>query len=138
MCIITLIQVENVFMFVSSLIFACPIKKFFPKLDVYLRILNIVPKPASAIKLPTTHLWNHAGYYLFVGPKAAKDHKYSCVCLHSDRNPQERRTNLDKFKVFLYVACFSTIQFSCYWIFQLLQSRYHNTKSFHLFQCYWK
>ena len=46
----TLIWVENIFMIVSSLIFACPIIKFFPKLDVYLRILNIVPKPASAMK----------------------------------------------------------------------------------------
>lgn len=33
------------------------------------------------------------------GPKAKKGDKYSCVCLHSDRNPQERRSNLEKFKV---------------------------------------
>ena len=109
-CIITLIQVENVYMILYSLIYASPIIKILPKLDVNLRILNIVPNPDSAMKWPKAHLWNHAGYYLFVGPKAAKDHKYSCVCLHSDRNPQERRTNLDKFKVFLFVACFSTIQ----------------------------
>lgn len=36
---------------------------------------------------------------LIAGPRSAKDHKYSCVCLHSDRNPQERRGNLDRFKV---------------------------------------
>ncbi|XP_067930064.1 ATP-dependent RNA helicase DDX1-like [Watersipora subatra] len=32
------------------------------------------------------------------GPRSSKDHKYSCVCLHSDRNANERRENLDKFK----------------------------------------
>nr|AFN70718.1 ATP-dependent RNA helicase DDX1 [Botryllus schlosseri] len=31
------------------------------------------------------------------GPKA-KGHLYSCVCLHSDRRPPERRENLEKFK----------------------------------------
>lgn len=36
---------------------------------------------------------------MIAGPGASKDHKYSCVCLHSDRNPQERRGNLEKFKV---------------------------------------
>ncbi|XP_077967658.1 ATP-dependent RNA helicase DDX1-like [Styela clava] len=31
------------------------------------------------------------------GPKS-KGHLFSCVCLHSDRKPQERRDNLEKFK----------------------------------------
>ncbi|EDO47287.1 predicted protein [Nematostella vectensis] len=31
------------------------------------------------------------------GPKAMVD-AYSCVCLHGDRSPQERKTNLQKFK----------------------------------------
>ena len=29
--------------------------------------------------------------------RAGKD-EFSCVCLHGDRNPQERRSNLDSFK----------------------------------------
>ena len=31
------------------------------------------------------------------GPKATK-HRLSCVCLHSDRNPDERQRNLERFK----------------------------------------
>ncbi|XP_071824062.1 ATP-dependent RNA helicase DDX1-like isoform X2 [Apostichopus japonicus] len=32
------------------------------------------------------------------GPKAVPKHQFSCVCLHSDRKPPERRENLQKFK----------------------------------------
>ncbi|XP_071488880.1 ATP-dependent RNA helicase DDX1-like [Diadema antillarum] len=32
------------------------------------------------------------------GPRAKPDHQLSCVCLHGDRKPQERRENLQKFK----------------------------------------
>ncbi|XP_063951383.1 ATP-dependent RNA helicase Ddx1-like isoform X4 [Lytechinus pictus] len=32
------------------------------------------------------------------GPRALPNHQYSCVCLHSDRRPPERRENLQKFK----------------------------------------
>ncbi|XP_072024560.1 ATP-dependent RNA helicase DDX1-like [Amphiura filiformis] len=32
------------------------------------------------------------------GPRARPDHQFSCVCLHSDRKPPERRENLLKFK----------------------------------------
>ena len=34
----------------------------------------------------------------FVGPKSMVN-EYSCVCLHGDRRPQERKANLQKFKV---------------------------------------
>ena len=34
-----------------------------------------------------------------LGPRAAANHQFSCVCLHSDRKPPERRENLQKFKV---------------------------------------
>ncbi|PAA53121.1 hypothetical protein BOX15_Mlig022248g3, partial [Macrostomum lignano] len=32
------------------------------------------------------------------GPRARKGAPYSCVCLHSDRKPQERKDNLERFK----------------------------------------
>lgn len=32
-----------------------------------------------------------------LGPKANK-HRLSCVCLHSDRSPDERQRNLERFK----------------------------------------
>ncbi|KAL3318297.1 ATP-dependent RNA helicase ddx1 [Cichlidogyrus casuarinus] len=32
------------------------------------------------------------------GPNAAKNSKFSCVCLHSDRSTQERKANFDRFK----------------------------------------
>lgn len=28
-----------------------------------------------------------------------KGHQFSCVCLHGDRKPQERKQNLERFKV---------------------------------------
>ena len=28
-----------------------------------------------------------------------KGHQFSCVCLHGDRKPNERKNNLDRFKV---------------------------------------
>ena len=34
---------------------------------------------------------------IFSGPKA-KQHRLSCVCLHSDRSPDERQRNLERFK----------------------------------------
>lgn len=30
--------------------------------------------------------------------KQSGGHKFSCVCLHGDRKPAERKANLDKFK----------------------------------------
>lgn len=35
--------------------------------------------------------------FVFLGPKSNK-HKLSCVCLHSDRSPDERQRNLERFK----------------------------------------
>lgn len=32
------------------------------------------------------------------GPRAPPNHQFSCVCLHGDRKPPERRENLQKFK----------------------------------------
>ncbi len=42
---------------------------------------------------------NLENYFISLGggPKAA-DHQFSCVCLHSDRAPNERTENLEKFK----------------------------------------
>lgn len=36
-------------------------------------------------------------YFFLIGPKANK-HRLSCVCLHSDRSPDERQHNLERFK----------------------------------------
>ena len=33
------------------------------------------------------------------GPKAAHDHQFSSICLHSGKKPQERKQNLQSFKV---------------------------------------
>ena len=35
--------------------------------------------------------------FVLLGPKA-KQHRLSCVCLHSDRSPDERQRNLERFK----------------------------------------
>ena len=37
-------------------------------------------------------------FYCLTGPRAMVN-EYSCVCLHSDRSPQERKANLQAFKV---------------------------------------
>ncbi|KAH9278967.1 ATP-dependent RNA helicase DDX1 [Echinococcus granulosus] len=38
-------------------------------------------------------------YFITLGGGPSKSHgQFSCVCLHSDRNPAERKTNLQKFK----------------------------------------
>lgn len=37
-------------------------------------------------------------FFPALGPKAMVN-EYSCVCLHSDRSPQERKANLQAFKV---------------------------------------
>ena len=36
-------------------------------------------------------------FSVFLGPRANK-HRLSCVCLHSDRSPDERQRNLERFK----------------------------------------
>ena len=36
------------------------------------------------------------------GPKAAHDHQFSSICLHSGKKPQERKQNLQSFKVSFY------------------------------------
>jgi len=33
------------------------------------------------------------------GPDRKSSHQLSCVCLHGDRKPQERKNNLERFKV---------------------------------------
>ena len=43
-----------------------------------------------------------------VGPKSVVN-EYSCVCLHGDRRPQERKDNLQKFKVQQNLLIFSAI-----------------------------
>lgn len=56
-------------------------------------------------------LYQHKCMYLWVtcqqtnkkalaGPNAKPNAELSCVCLHADRRPDERKTNLDRFKVF--------------------------------------
>lgn len=37
-------------------------------------------------------------YFISLGQQARDDGKYSCVCLHADRKPAERQSNLLKFK----------------------------------------
>ena len=37
-------------------------------------------------------------YLLSSGPDS-KSHQFSCVCLHGDRKPNERKNNLERFKV---------------------------------------
>lgn len=41
-----------------------------------------------------SYIWNA----LSSGPDS-KGHQFSCVCLHGDRKPNERKNNLDRFKV---------------------------------------
>ena len=36
-------------------------------------------------------------FYIYAGPSSMIN-KYSCVCLHGDRRPQERKANLQAFK----------------------------------------
>ncbi|KAK7811904.1 hypothetical protein U0070_001957 [Myodes glareolus] len=38
-----------------------------------------------------------------------KGHQFSCVCLHGDRKPHERKQNLERFKVWGLVACISLL-----------------------------
>ena len=46
--------------------------------------------------------------------------EYSCVCLHSDRRPQERKENLMAFKVsFLPLSPFSNVDANEVWCMQL-------------------
>ena len=37
------------------------------------------------------------------GPKAAHDHQFSSICLHSGKKPQERKQNLQSFKVSFFL-----------------------------------
>ncbi len=40
---------------------------------------------------------NFVKYYINIGPRT-NQHRLSCVCLHSDRNADERTNNLQRFK----------------------------------------
>lgn len=37
-------------------------------------------------------------FFFHLGPDS-KGHQLSCVCLHGDRKPNERKNNLERFKV---------------------------------------
>jgi len=51
-------------------------------------VFYIITFVASAVSA-----WNILG--------RGKENPFSCVCLHGDRRPQERKENLEKFKVFV-------------------------------------
>lgn len=61
---------------------------------------------AHGCKLPLHYLhiynkvWSLTLFFLSssLGPDS-KGHQFSCVCLHGDRKPNERKNNLDRFKV---------------------------------------
>lgn len=46
------------------------------------------------------------------GPKAAHDHQFSSICLHSGKKPQERKQNLQSFKVSFYFRTFLIFNFN--------------------------
>lgn len=41
------------------------------------------------------------GLFFLLGPDK-KGHQFSCVCLHGDRKPHERKQNLERFKVLTF------------------------------------
>ena len=45
------------------------------------------------------------------GPKAAHDHQFSSICLHSGKKPQERKQNLQSFKVSFYFGMCPNVKF---------------------------
>ena len=66
-------------------------------------------------------IWRVCLMILLSGPSAKPNAELSCVCLHADRRPDERKTNLERFKVFTPLLVWIHFQYQA--IYPLLQTR---------------
>ena len=69
------------------------------KLDYLVRAINQHKMDQAIIFCRTKLDCDNAEQYLTALGNGGMVNEYSCVCLHSDRSPQERRANLAAFKV---------------------------------------